>query len=86
MPEPDIDLWLKLVEEFHAFANERDFIRVVELQPKGPRRDRRRERRQSRPFFNDDRPEAGALREESGRASDDAAADDDDVGAVVSYR
>ncbi len=83
MPEPDVDALLEVVEEVDAFANERYLIRVVELQSKGARRDRCRERCQRRPLFNDDRREAGALRKKGGGAPDDATTDDDNVGAVV---
>ena len=82
MPESDIEALLQLVEECHALANQLDLLEVVELQPKGPRGDRRRECGKRGPLFEDERPKSGALGEKGGGAADDAAADDDEVGAL----
>jgi hypothetical protein len=41
---PDVDPLLKVVEEVNTFPNQRDFIRVVELEPKRSGRNRRSER------------------------------------------
>src|SRR5437879_6211431 len=55
---------LKVVEECHALADQLDLLEVVELQPKGTRGDGRGEGGQRGPFFQDDRPQTGALGEE----------------------
>lgn len=71
---------VQLVEEGNALPNQLDLLGVVELKPESTGGDRGRQRRERRPFFQDDRLEAGAFREECGGAADDAAADDDEVG------
>ena len=76
----EADALVELVEERDALADQLDLLRIVELKPEGTGGDRGRQGREGRPFFQDDRLEAGALREECGGATDDAAADDDQVG------
>ena len=82
MAQPEVDPLLQLVEEVDAFSHQLDFFGVVELQPKGARRDRGGERRQRRPLLENDGPKSGTLGEKGGSAADDAAADDDEVGAL----
>lgn len=82
MPEAKVDALLQVVEERHAFADQLDLLGVVELQPKGARCNRRRQRRQRWTFLDQDRRESGPLREIGRRATDDAPADDDEVGAL----
>ncbi|HKV30384.1 MAG TPA: hypothetical protein VJT14_05135, partial [Candidatus Dormibacteraeota bacterium] len=82
MAQPEVDPLLKVVEECHTFAHQLDLLGVVELQSKGPGRDRRGECGKRGPFFEDDRLQAGALGEEGSGAADDAAADDDEIGAL----
>jgi hypothetical protein len=82
VPKPDIDARLQVIEEGHALPDQLDLLGVVELQPKRPGRDRRGQGCQGGAFFQDDRLEPGALREEGRGAADDAAADDDEVGGV----
>ncbi len=83
MPKPNIDALLKVVEEIDAFADEGHLLRVVELETKSSRRNRRGQGCERGPLFNDNRPEAGSLSEVGGRAADDAPADDDEVGAFL---
>ena len=86
MTKPDVDALLEIVEEFDAFADERNLFGIVELQAKCPGRDRRGESRKCRPLVNDDRPQSGSLSKKGRRAADDAPANDDEVSAVVRYR
>ena len=83
MTKPDVDALLEIVEEFDAFADERNLFGIVELQAKCPGRDRRGESRECRPLVNDDRPQSGSLSKKGRRAADDAPANDDEVSAVV---
>jgi hypothetical protein len=80
--QAEIDPLLEVVEECHTLADQLDLLEVVELQPEGTRGDRRRESRERGAFFEDDRPQAGALGEKGSGAADDAAADDDEIGAL----
>jgi hypothetical protein len=77
-----IDTLLQIVEEVDTFTDQRHFIRVVELQPKGAGGDRGGQRRQRGAFFEDDRLESGAFGEKRGGTTDDAPADDDEVGGI----
>ena len=78
----EVNRLLEVVEERHALPYQVDLLDVVELQPEGTSCDRRRERRERGTFFEDDRPQTGALGEKGSGAADDAAADDDEVGAL----
>ena len=71
----------KMIEQVDAFADDGDFLRIVELQPKRAGRYGRRQRAQRRPFFEHDDGEPGAVCEERGCRADDAATDDHDVSA-----
>jgi hypothetical protein len=82
VPKPEVNPLLQLVEDCNTFADQFDLLEVVELQPKGTRGDRRRQRRQRGAFFEDDRPKSGALGEKGSGAADDATADDDEVGGL----
>jgi hypothetical protein len=82
VPKPDIDAPLQVVEECHALPDQLDLLDVVELEPKRAGCDGRGQRRQRRPFFEDDGPKSGTLSEIGSCAADDAAADDDEVGAI----
>jgi hypothetical protein len=52
------------------------------LEPKRTGCDGRSQRRQRRPFFQDDGPKPGALSEIGRCAADDAATNDDEVGGL----
>jgi hypothetical protein len=82
VPQAKVHALLKIVEEVDTFANQRDFVGVVELEAKGTGGDRRGQRGQCRPFFNDDGLESRAFSEKSCGTADDAPADDDEVGGV----
>ena len=68
------------LEQVDALANELDLLRVVELEPEGPGRDRGGQRRQRRPALEHDHVETRPGCEEGGRAADHPATDHHDVG------
>jgi hypothetical protein len=82
VPKADVDARLEVVEECDALTYQLDLLDVVELEPERSGRDRGGQGCQRRAFFEDDRLQSSALREESRGATDDAPADDDEVGGV----